>query len=46
MENTGNLEIWLKHREFVLLKLLTTDSKGTRYFNICRNYFLTIFEAG
>ena len=27
IENTGNLEVWTKQREFVLLKLLIADSK-------------------
>ena len=38
-ENTGNLKILPKHREFYLLKLLISDAKGKGYCDICRRYF-------
>ena len=42
-ENTENLEILPKYREntgnLVLSSCKFPDSKGKRYFNICRKYF-------
>ena len=47
-ENTGNLEILPKHREntgnLVCSSCKFRDSKGKRYFKICRKYFQLFWE--
>ena len=49
-ENTGNLDILLKHREntgnLVCSSCKFTDSKGKRYFDICCENFHFLGGAG